>query len=143
MNTVRIGSPCVEVLPRTTSGKARSLRWVPLSTDEHGCDGALTVSQENHKVDRVYLVTEYVPDSPWHGRAFVCRRAGAVEPYHVFISADHESQDTCDCAAGSYRPKSRCIHIEAIRAVLANPGWLPCELGSDAPWSDPVEDPFQ
>lgn len=131
----------IEALPHDARRRVRGIRWLPFDpADGRGADGVLTVvSGGRTDPDRCYLVTEFSPASPWHGRAFVCRRAGALEPYFVFLSADDESQDHCDCAQGSYRPQTACVHRLGIRAVMSN-DWLPPALGDDAP--EPTVDPF-
>ena len=134
------GVACVECLPPDGSGRPRGIRWLPFADpDSRDADGVLGITSGSRtRPDKLYMVREFFPDSPWHGRAFVCRRAGAGEPYHVFLSADGRENDHCDCAAGCYRPQSECVHRAALRAVIENE-WLPATF-ADVP--EPESDPF-
>lgn len=102
--------------PCKAGGGPRAVRWVPLPGG-----GALAV--DDRRRTRAYLVNEFVPESGWWGRAFRLAKADGSDVYDVFLSHDGFNHH-CTCAGATYRPRGRCVHVQALLAVAAN-GWLP------------------
>lgn len=122
MLSIRPGTECGEVLPPTAAGKRRGLTWA-LVTDRVGeAGGILVVSQEGQREPRHYLVTEHAPCG-FDGRVFECRKLGCGVSYTVAIGRNGQDH-ICDCEAGCYGRVGACVHVLALKAVLAN-DWFP------------------
>jgi len=118
-------TPCVDVLPRTAAGKARSLRWYKgLRSEGWPADAVFVVEEQGRKAPDSYGVEEFAHALPLPGRAFRVRKCGERVPYSAFVSADGHTCH-CDCAGGCYRREgvAECRHLAALKAAVSN-GWL-------------------
>lgn len=122
MLSLLAGTEGVEVLPPTAAGRRRGLRWSLVTGPNTAVGGVLLIDQERGE-RRTYLVTEHVPGIGWDGRLFGCRRVGAARGYTVALHRNGQD-DRCDCAAGCYERVGACVHVLALKAVVAN-GWFP------------------
>jgi hypothetical protein len=67
-------------------------------------------------VETAYSVTEVPCGGAFDGRGFRCHKAGADEPYDVFLSRNG-ADDTCDCKG--FSRWCRCKHVAALRVLLS------------------------
>lgn len=108
----------LDLLPPAKTTGTRSLKWV--ATPECGhIAGVLEIT--DRKTTRHYAVRPFNPDSGFDGLAYeVTKSDGTV--YHCFLAADGHNHH-CDCAAATYGRVAECVHVAALKTLLAN-GWL-------------------